>query len=475
MLRPKVAKGGVEFSAGGQDRPFASLEREKGQSFSLDWPESLPKPVVTGDVATYGDAAGPGADLVVRALPTGFRHDVVLRSKPSGPTEFRLPVQTDGLKFSASTNGRLRLSDSSGKTIAQAPAPLMLDSSPQTASKDGKTPTQHRLGKISTRVITEAGKQILVLEPDAKFLADPATKYPVTVDPTTTLTLLSDTYVHSKPTYSWGGYDEPNATLLKVGGESTVRTSGDKAIEYYRALLKFDTAPIAGRAIGDARLDLWATETLGCNFWLNGLKVSRLTSAWQPGAVDWTHMPGVDETGSQLQLCPSNWSDPKPFTWSVTTIASSWAGGAPNHGLQIRGVNESMTWGQNGTALFHSAETTGTGAKPPKLTVTYMLPPEIPTVTAESIDSMDGMTRSPAARTSRSASSPAWPKGRSLTTRFRSTTPPWQPRRRCRPARRRTGSSMRRPEQSRPTPLDIICPPPSTVPRPTKSGNSVTA
>ncbi|GAA0834262.1 LamG-like jellyroll fold domain-containing protein [Streptosporangium amethystogenes subsp. fukuiense] len=386
VLKPKAGRADIAFSQGGDGKAFASMERgEKGQRFALDWPTSLPRPEVTGNVARYVDAAGTGADLVLTALPTGFRHDVVLREKPKGDVEFRIPVRTEDLKLTESKDGRLRLADTKGKVVAEAPAPVMYDSTePDTTGKG-----LHRSGAIDTRVVTENGESVLVLKPDAAFLADPVTVYPVVVDPTTTLTLQTDTYLHSNYT----GNDQPGSTSLKVGGE-TWRPSGSTAtvIDYNRSLLKFDTASLVGRAIASAQLELWAPSGSRCDVYGGGLKVSRLGGAWTAGQVTWANQPSTVESGSQLQLCPA-YADgvyPRTFTWAIKDIVSSWAGGTSNHGLQVRIANESMTWGQNGAIEFHSAETTGTDARPPKLTVDYMLPPEIPAVTAESIDSMAG-------------------------------------------------------------------------------------
>ncbi|GAA3092407.1 LamG-like jellyroll fold domain-containing protein [Streptosporangium carneum] len=389
-LRPKAAKADVEFSAGGADRPFASMRRGDGQRFALSWPTALPKPTVTGNVATYTDAAGPSADLVVTALPTGFRHDVVLRAKPTGPVEFRIPVQTDELTLATTKQDGLKLSDDKGKVVAQAPTPVMADSTTPAADATGKGTARPKTGKIDTRVAVENGKPVLILKPDAKFLADPAVKYPVTVDPTTTLTLQSDVSVRSRSQCnSLGG---PGADKLWAGGQSYT-CAGTSALNYYRTFLKFDTAPLTGKAVGSAQLELFAQTGPGCNFNTSGIKVSRVTAAWDPNTIDylaWSSLPAAAESGSQVQLCPEYSAYPKLFSWSIKDIAAAWAAGAANHGLQLRGVNESMTWGQNGWVEFHSAERTGSDARPPRLTVSYMLPPEIPVVHAESIDSTVG-------------------------------------------------------------------------------------
>ncbi|MFC7103035.1 hypothetical protein ACFQQB_22875 [Nonomuraea rubra] len=95
VIRPKAvtAQMALEFSAGGEG-PFAKLTRSDGNFFALSWPSPLPKPRIEGNKVIYADVGGVrGADLVVTALATGFRHDVVLRERPSGPVKFKLPIQ----------------------------------------------------------------------------------------------------------------------------------------------------------------------------------------------------------------------------------------------------------------------------------------------------------------------------------------------------------------------------------------------
>ncbi|WP_214409406.1 hypothetical protein [Sphaerisporangium fuscum] len=158
-LKPKVAKAKVQFSLGG-DAPFATMERAGGQRFALSWGKTLPRPVINGNVATYVDAAGPGADLVVTARSTGFSHDVVLRERPKGPLEFRLPVESTGISFGKSKKGGLQLTDAKDKVVAEAPRPVMLESTGESAAGSPKT---RRIGTINTSVVRENGRQILVL------------------------------------------------------------------------------------------------------------------------------------------------------------------------------------------------------------------------------------------------------------------------------------------------------------------------
>ncbi|WP_436756808.1 LamG-like jellyroll fold domain-containing protein [Streptosporangium sp. V21-05] len=389
VLKPKLARAKIEFSAGGADRPFASMERGDGQRVSFGWPTELPKPTVRENVATFVDAAGQGADLVVTALPTGFRHDVVLREKPKGPVEFRIPVETDGLDLAEAKRGGLELTDTKGRQVASAAEPVTIDAGPSAAEAKTAGALPPRTGKIDTRVVEEKGEQTLVLTPDPAFLADPATRYPVTVDPTTTLTLQSDLVVSNT-----GNADTSPASQRLV--TSIERTNSAGTLTYSHSLLKFDTGVLAGRSVGSARLDMYADQLVGCRWYgPAGIEAKRVTSAW-PQYVSWSNQPSVTSFGSSVQLCPStssvddngNWI-PRTFTWSVTAMAQAWAAGQPNEGIRLSGKGTTDPAQNSGWwVYFHSAEKVG-GTKP-KLTVSYFLPPEIPTVNAESLDSMDG-------------------------------------------------------------------------------------
>ncbi|MGW3348199.1 hypothetical protein ACWDA3_33330 [Nonomuraea rubra] len=108
-LKPKAISAGVsvEVSNGGDDA-FVKMAAH-GKSYALRWPTPLPKPIVKGQVATYTDAAGAGADLVVTVLPTGLRHEVVLRQRPSETVELRIGVDDDGLTLTEGRGGQLLL------------------------------------------------------------------------------------------------------------------------------------------------------------------------------------------------------------------------------------------------------------------------------------------------------------------------------------------------------------------------------
>ncbi|MGW4403402.1 DNRLRE domain-containing protein [Nonomuraea sp. NPDC004702] len=331
VLKPKLAKADVSFSLGG-DGPFASLARDGKRRVALSWGAPLPRPEITGDKARYADAAGPGADLVATALPTGFRHDVVLRERPTKPVEFRLPVETDGLTLSMSKGGGLALKNSKGKTALSAPAPRMWDA----AAADAADGRPGREAKVRTSVETKDGRTVLVLKPDPAWLADPATRYPVTVDPTTTLGVTQEVGIMS-----------PNSQIApgRVGrqnyryctGTWPNQTCADRP-ETLRALMAFDTTSIANRNVLKATMQLTLrANASSCLVNYQSIFAHRITEAWVADDTFWSRQPATTPDGrSSINPCIQPQTAGAVWSWDLTAMAQAWAGGAPNHGLMLQ-------------------------------------------------------------------------------------------------------------------------------------------
>ncbi|WP_433365088.1 DNRLRE domain-containing protein [Streptosporangium sp. CA-115845] len=383
VLKPKTLADGVavEVSTGGTGA-FVRMTAD-GRRYALTWPARLPKPTVKGNVATYTDAAGKGADLVVTVLPTGFRHDVVLRERPAKPLELRIGVDTGGLTLSKGNGGRLLLTDTGTgknkdkgkkKLVASAPQPVMWDASAGARLAKGRLP-QARHAKIATDVVTTGGRTELVLKPDHTFLSDPATVYPVRVDPTTTLPFNHDVEVLSTDTA--GLPADPTGGYLMAG-----RMPGLLA----RVHLRFDTAALTGATVSDAKLSLNNIDAPACGAAVGaGIQVRRLTGAWDENNLYWANKPPSTTEDAQINRAAINESCatwPGPMDWNVTGIAQDWAAGAANHGLVLQHPNETNT--NDNYRVFTSAEDTDF-ATPPTLTVTTTGPASAPTVSGLAI------------------------------------------------------------------------------------------
>ncbi|MBE1591912.1 DNRLRE domain-containing protein [Nonomuraea angiospora] len=382
-LRPKALAEGavVEISAGGTD-PFVKMSAD-GKSYALRWPTPLPKPTVKGSVATYTDAAGVGADLVVTALPTGFRHEVVLRQRPSKPLELRIGVDDEGLTLTESKGGRLLLKGKDKKLVASAARPVAWD-----GSAKGRLPLA-KDGEVSTEVVTKGGRTELVLKPEQAFLTDAGTAYPVRVASAVTLPLGSDLDVTTNDTVDSPAY--PDNGYIMAG----TMTSGLKS----RVHLRFDTTSLRGSTVTDAKLSMNTIDAQACGPTAgNGVQVARLTGAWDQDNLYWANKPALttedasSNTKGVNQDC-ATWPD--TMDWNVTGIAQDWAAGAADHGLVLKSPGEANV---NNYRLFTAAENTNPdeyGSGPPKLTVTTSGPASQPTISAPAItpaQTVDGTT-----------------------------------------------------------------------------------
>ncbi|MEV1001317.1 DNRLRE domain-containing protein [Nonomuraea sp. NPDC050202] len=378
-LRPKAMADGavVEISAGGKD-PYAKMSAD-GKSYALRWPTPLPKPTVKGAVATYTDAAGVGADLVVTALPAGFRHEVVLRQRPAKQVELRIAVEDEGLTLSEGKGGRLLLKGKDNKLVAAGTPPVVSDG----GVKD--RPASVKRGKTGADVVTRDGRTELVVKPDQKFLADAATTYPVRVTAAVALPLAADVDV---TTYEIDYPADPSLDYLMAGTMS----DGSK----YRTHLRFDTTGLPGSTVTDATLSLNSFDAHNCGPALaRGIQVARLTGGWDPENLYWDTKPAFTTEDASTNFKGVNldcevWPD--SMEWNVTGIAQDWAAGAANHGLVLKSPGETNV---ENYRMFNSSEYLDTDGYPPTLTVTTSGPVSQPVVSDPAIapaQTVDGVT-----------------------------------------------------------------------------------
>lgn len=200
------------------------------ESFGLGWADKLPTPTVKDSTASYD--LGSGQTLSVTALAQGFSENLKLTQQPDDDAvSYRIPLNLDGLKLSQADSGHLLLKNSDGDLVAEAPAPMMWD-----ASKDEASGESANREQVSTKIETASdGAQTLVLTPDKDFLA--TATYPVTVDPTSTLAVTTDTWVQNP--------DYPDS---QVSSQELKSGTYDGGTDTARSYLKFDVAKFAGEA-----------------------------------------------------------------------------------------------------------------------------------------------------------------------------------------------------------------------------------
>ncbi|MER7622184.1 RHS repeat-associated core domain-containing protein [Streptomyces sp. NPDC126503] len=331
------------------------------EAITLQWRGGLPAPELDGTRATYVNAV-PGADVVVEATRTGFEQFVEIKQRPTGDFSYTLPLKTKGLKVEEQADGSVLFTDKKSKKTAVMPAPVMWDATVDPVS--GKPARQVRVGM---KVVKAKGGVDLVLTPDATFLADPATKYPVTVDPSTSaLSNVFDTYVQQGTTVDWSTDVE-----LDLGNPGTKNADG--TYRTARSFISWNTAPIADALVTDAKLSLWnfhsgnytgsSCPTQPWEVWSTG--AASTSSRWAaPNQPAWI---AKKATSSETRGNPS--CSTQPDGWinaNVTTMVQEWASAkaAKSH-MGLRATDETLT-GQ-----WKRVNSANAATNPPKLVVTY--------------------------------------------------------------------------------------------------------
>lgn len=399
---PKASAYDLSFSDGG-DKTVASVKSPSGDTVGVGWPTDLPSPVAKGDTLTYVGAAD-GSDLVVTSLPDGFDYSVVLDKAPDpsgGPVEFRVPLQVKGAKASVAKDGSVTVKD--GKhLIASMSAPVMWDGAKANANGKGET------NPVTTTVDDSGSTPVLVLKPDMKFLADPSTVYPLTVDPTLTLAVAADTWVQSAGDTT-SQLNSPELHVGSIDGGTTVSRS-----YVYFDLASFAAVPAS--QVVTAKMTLSNFETGACTG--TSLTMSRITGGWNTSALTWANQPAVTATGaasSSQSFGATGCTTEGNVDFSATQIVKDWIGGATNLGVQVKSDNETSA---SGWRKFRAHEN-GDPAKYATLTMTYGAPPNTPGTTVVSPAVSDGSTQLSNSTTPSFSTGVSDPDGDQVTAHFK--------------------------------------------------------
>ncbi|WP_145797188.1 DNRLRE domain-containing protein [Kitasatospora atroaurantiaca] len=348
----------AESQAGkGDARTLVSLG-EGDQQVELQWKGGLPKPVLDGTKAIYQDAIADGAaDLVVEATRTGFEQYVTLKQRPTAAGfSYTMPLKAKGLKAEAQPDGSVLFTDKrTGEKRAVLPAPVMWDAT----SVEGSSEHPNH-GKVDLKVVQHGDTIDLVFTPDAKFLADPKTRYPVTVDPSTTaLGNVFDTRVQKGETVDWSADTE-----LYWGNPGTKNADGSS--REARAFINWNTGPIADALITSATVSLWNFHSgnSDCAAYAWDVYDTSLAST----ASRWTAQPSWNskkatstETKGRTGCAADDW-----INADVTNLVQTWTSAKnTTSGMGLRAPDEVST------KYWKEVNSANAASNVPKLTVNY--------------------------------------------------------------------------------------------------------
>ncbi|WP_079175436.1 DNRLRE domain-containing protein [Streptomyces malaysiense] len=360
-------KGGTKpasLKAAGKAAARTLVTFGQGQEqVELGWKGGLPKPVLDGPKATYRDAV-PGADVVVEATRTGFEQYVTIKQRPTADGyAYTMPLKAKGLKAKQQTDGSVVFTDAkTGKKRAVMPAPVMWDATVDKVSGEHT----HR-AKVGLKVVQHGSNIDLVFTPDAKFLADKKTQFPVTVDPSTTaLGNVFDTYVQQGETVDWSADTE-----LDLGNPGTKNADGTPRIAH--SFITWNTSPISDALVSSAKLSLWDFHSGNTDCKAYPWEV------WSTGAAStssrWNNQPTWNTkyaTSTETTGSPSCSSQPDGWiNADVTSLVQAWASAKATRGnIGLRTTDEAAS------TPWKRVNSANAATNPPKLTVTYNYRPK---------------------------------------------------------------------------------------------------
>ncbi|WP_107657275.1 PA14 domain-containing protein [Nocardia suismassiliense] len=198
---------------------------------------------VTGSTATYADAL-PNTDLTYEVSATAIRESIVLKSA-SAVGEGRWVFKLDTGALTPKVDGKIvKITDKSGKVVAALPPIEVWDS-----AGDDKKPSARTGGDYTLARDGEAWQ--LTVAVDKKWLKESARKFPVMVDPS---------YA-----FGFGGHTEAIAYRDGAGACAAedncgIRTGNARSVlgqdSLWRSAIRYDLAPLAGKTVTGARMDL---------------------------------------------------------------------------------------------------------------------------------------------------------------------------------------------------------------------------
>lgn len=370
-VAPKAQPNGLVLAPGGKNAVLADMGSGRHR-VAVGWKGTLPKPSVKGTTATYANVT-PGADVTVQATRTGFEENVILKSRPKAGYSVTIPVSAKGLTAKQRKNGSITFTDAHHKVAGTIPAPVMWD-----AQVDAKSLEHPHRARVKMTMSQSGDTVNLTLTPDARFLADPNTQYPVTVDPSTSLSPLLDTFVENTDTTA-----EYTSTDLKLG-------TYDSGTDVARSFLEFPVLQLDNTLIQSSSLNLYEYWSGGC--------VQSPWELWESGESStdtvWSNQPvwkSKYATTSQTKGYSSDCTTSSPAGW-VSIDPSTFLQYAGDNGYDVAymGLRASDETDSNSWKRFYSANAS---ANVPYLSVTYnSYPmPSAPTV-APGVSSVSGST-----------------------------------------------------------------------------------
>ncbi|MBA3020347.1 hypothetical protein [Propionicimonas sp.] len=377
--------------SGGGNGPLAKMQ-DGAAGLEFQWAGALPKPIVAGNLATFAEVA-PGVDLVVRAAVDGVESFLVVKSAEAAtnPIVRSVPIKavSAGMTASKLGNDAVAFSNPAGGRGFVVPPAYMWDSKGQrtdarlgellepaneatTAAIDASLAATTKAAAPTTRTASFAaiaGEAVSILE-------DPATVYPVVIDPAATTT---QTYA-VRVTEDFNKYNSDIGSRGKIGYNGW-SSPYYKSRMYYQFNWPINTSGsrINSKQITAAEFQYLQTHSPqhSCTDNDFGPTVKVQFHNTISSSTTWSSQPGTHPVGSVTNDYAVGHEDYCNATyrqkWNVTTMAQQERADYDRQTFTV-GIRSSDEGDKNGWREYRHNST----GDSPKMVVTYEPEPAVP-------------------------------------------------------------------------------------------------
>ncbi|MEU7529804.1 LamG domain-containing protein [Saccharothrix sp. NPDC042600] len=336
---PKAAPVETVFSAGGtgsSGTPLAKIVRGE-QEVGLGWHRDLPTPTADGSTLTYPNVL-PDVDLKVEAGLRGFTQVLVVKTREAARNPeladiaFRPHAKNVTVSSPESEPGRLVGASAEGSPVFRGDASRMWDSSGETDANHTSGPAP---GDRQAEMAVDIRPDAISIKPDQRFLHDPATTYPVVIDPSYDCDTCWKAH-HVVVMDQWPearNYDQTAGKLgdLKAGfiNAAELESQNNGVVRSY---VQMNTAQMIGKQIHEATLGVNVIHTYSCAPTATEVGLTEWfgpEARWnyQPG---WVYTLGEIDRRNNVRFCPEASgaevvvtravSDASYYGWALTTF-----------------------------------------------------------------------------------------------------------------------------------------------------------
>ncbi|MEW2161036.1 hypothetical protein AB0950_38325 [Streptomyces sp. NPDC007189] len=336
---PKAAAEPLTFSGGGST-PLVSMSSGKAQ-LAFSWPQTLPKPTVSGATITYPDVL-KDVDLKLTANTLGgFSELIVVKTAEAAGdpalSTLKLAAHASGVTVSDDGHDNLQAATPTGQVMFSAPQPVMWDSSSDgtttqlltapgdtastapadaTGTNDGSSGPG--VGAQVARVADDVTGSTLSLTPDQKLLSGSTTRYPVYIDPSWNPHYASGSKQHYVETQQ-GCPSAKNYDSTQYGDPGVGYNSWSGCIGTERSYFQLGIpSTVWGTHIVSATVDVKENYSASCS--LSSDVKLYLTGAIGSGTT-WNNRPALSSYLASKSFGPACNSEPSGGFSVTSTIA----------------------------------------------------------------------------------------------------------------------------------------------------------